>query len=450
MRGERDPADTVMLRAIADGPEREREPGSRRSSRSRRRGVISATAVLLTFGVGAGLLWARGDAGAPAVGGGPDIRTVTVTRTDLSGTREIGGTLGYTSPRTLRGPGQGRVTWLAKPGTAVERGRPLYRVDERPTVVFYGSTPMYRRLDAVGLTGRDVRVVADNLTALGYDIGSQPSPGMRIQPSRPAAPGTSAAHRPEGGREEASASQPPPAEESDAPPAEPSPSDASAGGPEAAPPPVTVKEGDSVLTSSLTAAIRRWQPTVGMQPTGVLDVSDVVVTQAAVRIGEILVQPGDEATAELMTVTSTTKSVTVPVEAVDIGSIKRKQRVTVVLPDRSEARGRVTGFSSVVRGGQDGTDRPGPSRIDVTVSLDDPEAVKNLDAAPVEARFEAESRRDVLAVPVGALLALREGGYSLRLTGGGLVPVKTGMFAEGLVEVSGEGVTEGMKVEATS
>lgn len=468
MSSERDPADTVMLRKIADGaepgpepgpgPGPEREPGpepdlepdpetsaARRSGRFTRRGVVVATAVLLTLGVGAGLLWARDDTAAPAVESGPEIRTVAVTRTDLSGTREIEGTLGYTSPRTLRGPGQGRVTWLAKQGTTVERGRPLYRVDERPAVVFHGSTPLYRRLDAVGLTGRDVRVVADNLKALGYDIGSQPPSGTRIQPSPPAVPDPSAAGRTEEEREETSASQPPPAGESGAP------SSAAPGGdPGATPPPVTVKEGDGVLTSSLMAAVRRWQATVGMQPTGVLDVSDVVVTQAAVRVSEVLVQPGDEAATELMTVTATTKSVTVPVEALDIGSIKRKQRVTVVLPDRSETRGRVSAISSVIRGGQDGADEPGRSKINVTVALDDPEAVKDLDSAPVEARFEAESREDVLAVPVGALLALREGGYALRVAGGDLVPVETGMFAEGLVEISGKGVREGMKVEATA
>ncbi|MFE1326100.1 peptidoglycan-binding protein [Streptomyces sp. NPDC058741] len=452
MSSERDPADTVMLRKVADGPGPEPDPRrpARHSSRFTRRGVVTATAVLLTLGVGAGLLWARDDTGAPAADSGPEIRTVAVTRTDLSGTREIKGTLGYTSPRTLRGPGQGRVTWLAKQGTTVERGRPLYRVDERPTVVFHGITPLYRRLDAVGLTGRDVRVVADNLRALGYDIGRQPPPGTRIQPSRPAAPDASGADRPDEERGEASGSQPPPTEESGTPPSDSSSSGAPAGDPQAAaPPPVTVKEGDGVLTSSLMAAVRRWQPTVGMQPTGVLDVSDVVVTQTAVRVSEILVQPGDEA-AELMTVTSTTKSVTVPVEALDIGSIKRKQRVTVVLPDRSETTGRVSAISSVIRGGQDGADQPGRSKINVTVSLDAPEAVKDLDSAPVETQFEAESRNDVLAVPVGALLALREGGYALRVAGGDLVPVETGMFAEGLVEISGEGVREGMKVEATA
>ena len=58
--------------------------------------------------------------------------------------------------------------------------------------------------------------------------------------------------------------------------------------------------------------------------------------------------------------------------------------------------------------------------------------------------------KDVLAVPVGALLALREGGYALQLPDGGLVAVQTGMFAEGLVEVSGAGLTEGLTVVTAS
>ncbi|MBT3154128.1 efflux RND transporter periplasmic adaptor subunit [Streptomyces sp. CHD11] len=468
MSSERDPADTVALRAIAPepAPDRDpasREPSARRGSRFTRPGVVTATAVLLTVGIGAGLLWARDDGAGPATGSGPEIRTVAVTRTDLAGTREIQGTLGYTAPRTVRGPAEGRTTWFAAQEKTVERGQPLYRVDERPAVVFYGSTPLYRRLDTVGLTGRDVQVVADNLKALGYDIGSQPSPGARIQPSAPPAGEPSAADRQEGERREAPAAEgssgtpgSPGSEESGALSSDAtdatgsSSSGASAEGPDAAPPPVTVGEGDGVLTSSLISAIRRWQPTVGMEPTGVLEVSDVVVTQAAVRVGEVLVQPGDEAAADLMTVTSTTKSVTVPVEALDIGSIKRKQRVTVVLPDRSTATGRVTAISSVVQSDQDSESRPGRTRINVSVSLDDPQAVKGFDSAPVQVQFEAESRKDVLAVPVGALLALREGGYALRLAEGRLVPVETGMFSEGLVEISGGGVTEGMKVETTA
>jgi hypothetical protein len=59
------------------------------------------------------------------------------------------------------------------------------------------------------------------------------------------------------------------------------------------------------------------------------------------------------------------------------------------------------------------------------------------------------SRKGVLAVPVNALLALAEGGYGVRLTDGTgrIVVVSTGLFARGMVEVSGDGLTEGTRVE---
>jgi hypothetical protein len=56
----------------------------------------------------------------------------------------------------------------------------------------------------------------------------------------------------------------------------------------------------------------------------------------------------------------------------------------------------------------------------------------------------------VLAVPVGALVALSEGGYAVQLTGNRLVAVETGMFAKGMVEVTGDGIAEGDEVVTTS
>ena len=61
-----------------------------------------------------------------------------------------------------------------------------------------------------------------------------------------------------------------------------------------------------------------------------------------------------------------------------------------------------------------------------------------------------QSARDVLAVPVTALLALAGGGYGVEvvLPSGAhhLVGVTTGIFAGGLVQVSGPGITAGTKV----
>ena len=59
--------------------------------------------------------------------------------------------------------------------------------------------------------------------------------------------------------------------------------------------------------------------------------------------------------------------------------------------------------------------------------------------------------RNVLAVPVTALLARPGDGYAVRVSRSGhrLIPVTTGLFddASGLVEVSGPGLAAGLTVE---
>jgi hypothetical protein len=59
----------------------------------------------------------------------------------------------------------------------------------------------------------------------------------------------------------------------------------------------------------------------------------------------------------------------------------------------------------------------------------------------------------VLTVPVAALLALAEGGYGIEVVEGTttrIVAVETAMFADGRVEVTGRGLSEGMKVGVPS
>jgi hypothetical protein len=53
-------------------------------------------------------------------------------------------------------------------------------------------------------------------------------------------------------------------------------------------------------------------------------------------------------------------------------------------------------------------------------------------------------------VPVQALLALAEGGYALETEGGDLIGVETGAFADGFVEVAGQGLAEGLEVVVAS
>jgi multidrug efflux pump subunit AcrA (membrane-fusion protein) len=82
--------------------------------------------------------------------------------------------------------------------------------------------------------------------------------------------------------------------------------------------------------------------------------------------------------------------------------------------------------------------------------VDDPSALPGLDAAPVTVHVVTERREDVLAVPVNALVALLEGGYAVEVLDADgtrrYVAVDTGLFDDGLVEVTGDGLAAGDRV----
>jgi hypothetical protein len=179
----------------------------------------------------------------------------------------------------------------------------------------------------------------------------------------------------------------------------------------------------------------------------VLERGAVVVQPQRIRISAVTAQLGDPADSPLVSVTKTSKVVTVAVKAVEMESIRGSKKVTVTLPSGDPASGQVGSISRVVRS-PDGQDTEPSSTA--TITLDRPSTIRNLDSAPVRVQFTAQARKGVLAVPVGALLALSEGGYALQVQGGSLLPVTIGLFAKGMVEVSGAGVTEGRSVVTTS
>ncbi|NEA64620.1 hypothetical protein G3I56_19005 [Streptomyces sp. SID12488] len=394
--------------------------------KARKRVVIAVTALLTAGVVGVSLAGVRsgGKPSGAAASGAPRVSTVAVVRTDLSSTLSLHGTLGYGRTVSVKGGKDGLVTQLPAVGAKVSRGRSLYRLDDRPVPVFYGTTPLFRPLDTRGLMGRDVKVVADNLKALGYDIGAQPASGSWV------------AQRPE---------------PTGAASASPSPSPSASPSHSPSPSYVRVKPGEGVLTASLIAAVGRWQTQVGMPSTGVLGAGDVAVLPGEVRVGAVQAQPGDPATGTLMSVTGTAKSVSVALDATDVDSIQQGDKATVTLPDNSEAHGTVSAISTDAQASdQAGGDSGGTPQLVVTVSLDSTAALRRLNSAPVQVQFTGQTKKGVLAVPVGALLALSGGGYALQLPGGRLLAVETGMFAKGLVEVSGTGITAGTKVATAS
>ena len=87
------------------------------------------------------------------------------------------------------------------------------------------------------------------------------------------------------------------------------------------------------------------------------------------------------------------------------------------------------------------------------VRLIHPGAAGNLDQAPVSVNIVSAQAREVLAVPVSALVALASGGYAVEVAHGTareLIPVQAGLFSGSLVQVSGPGVSPGLEVEVPS
>ncbi|MFC7592206.1 hypothetical protein ACFQYP_57130 [Nonomuraea antimicrobica] len=94
-----------------------------------------------------------------------------------------------------------------------------------------------------------------------------------------------------------------------------------------------------------------------------------------------------------------------------------------------------------------------PATIEVTVSIADQSGLGTLDQAPVAVTLVAASARDVLTVPVAALVALADGGTAVQVATGSTsryMTVKLGMFANGRVQISGHGIAEGTLVGVPS
>ncbi|MFF3402933.1 hypothetical protein ACFYW6_31035 [Streptomyces sp. NPDC002659] len=411
-------------------------------------------------GIAVGVPWREGGSSKPSEAE-PKTSTVKVVRKDLSDSRSLDGTLGYAKPQAVKGAKDGIVTWLAAAGTTVSRGKELYRVDDRPVPVFYGTVPLYRRLEGRNLVGRDVKVIADNLRALDYDIGSQPSQGQVVTVTTPAnstaptggeqdaPPGNSASAKPSTspGKGRAVGASPAPQDSATAPVPSPGTARTGSAGGAGTVTRVKVKPGDGVLTNKLVQAIKRWQTRMGMPSTGVIAPGDVAVLNGAVRVDSASAQVGDGAAAPLLKVTSTAKAVIVAVDTSQAGSIRRGDPVTVRLPDGASAAGTVAGVGTAAEAPEQGS---GPAKMTVTVALKDPDKVKKLDSAPVQVEFVSETRAGVLVVPVTALLALREGGYGLRTADGRVVAVKTGLITKGMAEITGDGIAEGTSVVTSS
>lgn len=195
----------------------------------------------------------------------------------------------------------------------------------------------------------------------------------------------------------------------------------------------------------LAAEVRAWQRASGLPVTGIVGASQVVIAEGPVHvaahdasIGETLLAASAER-GSILDYSSTTKLVTVPLAVADQALAAVGRAVTITLPDDRQVAGNISEVGSVVKDGN----------IEVTIAIADQAALAGLEVASVDVDFVSERRDDVLSVPIAALLARPTGGFAVELVEDGgtrLVPVETGLFAAGRVEVSGEAIAAGARV----
>jgi peptidoglycan hydrolase-like protein with peptidoglycan-binding domain len=208
---------------------------------------------------------------------------------------------------------------------------------------------------------------------------------------------------------------------------------------------------DNHYTWATKAAVRRWQQARGLDQTGSFTTGmPAVFLPWPARVKELSGSVGGQAApgGPVYAVTSDRHQVTVDLDVSQQSYVKAGDRVQVTLPNGRQAKGRVSEVGRVAE-----TQGEAPNQtttIPVTVTLDDPKAGGRLDQAPVEVYVTTQTRKGVLAVPVTALLALKEGGYGLETVDAAgqhhLVAVRLGVFSGGMVEVSGSGLRAGTKV----
>jgi hypothetical protein len=380
----------------------------RAGARRRRRRAAAVAAPVVVAGVAAGIVlsgppWRPAH---PAAAAAVTLGTAAVVRTDLTNTIQVSGSIGYAGGYTVVNQAAGTAyTALPVPGATIRRGQDLYEVDGTPVTLFYGARPQWRPLSEGVTPGPDVAQLDRNLIALGYGAGLAVS---------------------------------------------------------------------DYFTGSTAYAVELWQTARGLPVTGTVPLGQVAYAPGPLRITGVTPVPGSPPQPGTAVATATSPVPEV-IAAVPVGQeylVKAGDAVTVTLPDGvSTTPGVVTSLSSVASaaGGNAGSPPdggtasqgpggPGPGgsgqdTVQMTVRFTRTAGTGHLDQAPVSVNVVAARARDVLAVPVSALVALAGGGYAVDVVQGGaahLVAVRTGLFSQTLVQVSGAGLAAGMRVQVPS
>jgi peptidoglycan hydrolase-like protein with peptidoglycan-binding domain len=205
---------------------------------------------------------------------------------------------------------------------------------------------------------------------------------------------------------------------------------------------------DDQFTAVTAQAVKDWQDDLGRSETGSVDASQVVFQPGAVRVNEVKAKVGDRVGAgrPALTVTGTERVVHVDLDATKQQLAEKGAEATIEMPDGKRVQGRITTVGTVAKSSGSGSDKKTTINLDIAIPA---QGAGRLDQAPVTVDLQSARSKNVLSVPIEALLALREGGFGVEVVEGAtsrVVAVRTGTFGAGRVEITGTGLREGMKV----
>ncbi len=342
----------------------------------------------------------------------PPTKTAKVEKGELSATVSLAGTLTYRvqsdgSPYSVINQAQGTYTKLPDLGQVISQGQVLYRVDDSPVVLLYGSTPAYRTLLA-GAAGADVAQLNADLVALGYATSAQLDPT-----SASFGPATTTA------LEKLQAAL-----------------GLTQNG--------TLTLGQAVFEPTAVRVTALSAQLGGSTQTG-QTVIQATSTTRQVQVALDASQQTDMAVGDKVSITLPDNQTT-PGVVSSVGTVATCPPTSG--PDGSSPSSAAPG-TDTCSSGNSGSTTP---IITVVVTPSDPAATGTWDQAPVRVSITTASVPNAMAVPVTALLAQSSGGYAVEVIGPGgtnhLVPVSLGLFddADGLVQVTGSELTAGQQV----
>jgi hypothetical protein len=209
-----------------------------------------------------------------------------------------------------------------------------------------------------------------------------------------------------------------------------------------------IDPASDTFSSATAAALKQLQADLGIDQTGRLPLGQAVFLPSAIRVTAVSAALGGSAGGPILTASSTTRVVTIALNANQQSQVAMGDQVTITLPDNKTTPGVVSSVGTVATTPSGG----GTPTVEVVVTPTDPTATGSLDQAPVQVSIVTDSVKDAMVVPVTALLALAGGGYAIETVNARgvhrLVSVTLGLFddAAGLVQITGDGVRAGQRV----